>query len=48
MMPFCYWRRCRNVADREIDMKCDDQTAWLCKKHFNELWKKLGLRCEDE
>lgn len=48
MMPFCDWKRCKNVAERMIDLKCDDMQPWLCKKHFAKLMKILNQGCGDE
>lgn len=48
MMPFCEWRRCKEVAVCNIDLKCDDLEPWLCKKHFNKLFKILGQGCNED
>lgn len=48
MMPYCDWKRCKGVAARMIDLKCDDMRPWVCEKHFQKLIKKLEQGREDE
>lgn len=43
MMPYCEWKRCKNVAKYMIDLKIDDMRPWICNKHMNKLVKFLGL-----
>lgn len=58
MMPTCHYRGCRKVAEvklGEINTGEKDgsgkdwpETVYVCKKCRKKIYKKLGLRVEEE
>lgn len=48
MMPLCSWRgmfkQCEEVGLEKITIDIEFVHPYLCKKHFNHLLNKLGIK----
>lgn len=42
-MPYCSWKRCKNVGLHKIDVKVEFEHPYICDKHFAKLLNKLQI-----
>jgi len=47
MMPYCQYKRCKQVADTKLGVIKDYEHPYLCTKHFKKVLKLLNIQYQE-
>jgi hypothetical protein len=47
MMPYCQYKRCKNVAEEKLGVIKEYEHPYLCLKHFKKILSLLRIKYQE-